>query len=231
MTPTPESTSAPANRQVRVWDWPVRLFHWLLVLLLAGAWISAEAGIEYMQWHMRCGYAVLALLVFRLLWGLWGSGSARFSGFLRGPRAVIGYARAWLSRRPQHFLGHNPLGGWMVVVLLLLVAVQAVTGLFANDDIFNEGPLAVWAGKEVSDWLTFIHKRNFNLLLAAVGLHVAAVVLYLVRGDNLLKAMFTGRKPAGDYADRPPVLAPWWRAVVLLALSAGVVWLLVEVLP
>ncbi|GAB4359195.1 MAG: cytochrome b/b6 domain-containing protein [Immundisolibacter sp.] len=231
MTPSCESTAASAGRRVRVWDGPVRLFHWLLVVFLAGGWISVEAGIEYMQWHMRCGYAVLVLLVFRLLWGVWGSDSARFRGFLRGPRAVIGYAWAWLSRRPQHFLGHNPLGGWMVVLLLVLVAVQAITGLFANDDIFNEGPLAAWVGKETSDWLTFIHKRNFNLLLAAVGLHVTAVMLYLVRGENLVKAMFTGSKPAAEYVDRPPVLAPWWRAVVLLALSAGAVWLLVDVLP
>lgn len=231
MTQMPDHTPSPVTRQVAVWDWPVRLFHWSLVLLLAGAWISVEAGIEYMHWHMRFGYGVLILLIFRLLWGLWGSGSARFGGFLRGPRAVIGYARRWFSRHPQHFLGHNPLGGWMVVALLLLVTVQATSGLFANDDIFNEGPLAAWAGKSISDWLTFIHKRNFNLLLAAVGLHVAAVFLYLARGENLLKAMFTGRKPAGDYADRPPSLQPWWRAALLLASSAGAVWLLVEVVP
>ena len=210
---------------VAVWDWPVRLFHWALVALIAGSWASAEAGVEYMQWHMRCGYAVLTLLLFRLLWGVWGSVNARFAGFVRGPRAVLTYARAWFSRQPQHYLGHNPLGGWMVIVLLLLVAVQVGSGLFANDDIFTEGPLSGLVSKGTSDLLTFIHKRNFNLLLAASGLHVAAVLLYLWRGENLLMAMFTGRKPQGFYRDRPGVMAPLWRAAVCLALAAAAVWL------
>lgn len=213
--------------QIPVWDWSVRLFHWALVLLMAAAWATTEAGVDYMHWHMRCGYAVLTLLLFRLLWGLVGSGSARFCGFLRGPRAVLAYARAWFSHEPQHYLGHNPLGGWMVIVLLLLVGVQAGTGLFANDDIFNEGPLARLVSGDTSDFLTTIHKVNFNLLLAAVGLHVTAVLLYLLRGENLLRAMFNGRKPAGDYLDRPGPPAPAWRAVLCLALAGAAVWALV----
>lgn len=214
--------------QISAWDWPVRLFHWALVALLGGSWASAEAGVEYMQWHMRCGYAVLTLLVFRLLWGLWGSRSARFAGFVRGPRAVLSYARAWFSRRPQHYLGHNPLGGWMVMILLGLVALQAGSGLFANDDIFNEGPLAQLVAGSTSGFLTFIHKTNFNLLLLAVALHVAAVLVYLWRGENLLKAMFTGRKPAGVYEDRPGARAPLWQAAVCLAVAAGMVWGVVQ---
>jgi cytochrome b len=214
-----------------VWDWPVRLFHWTLVALLAAAWATAEAGIDYMHWHMRCGYALLTLLLFRVLWGVVGTASARFGSFVRGPRAVWAYARAWFSRRPQHYLGHNPLGGWMVLVLLLLVAVQAGTGLFANDDIVNEGPLARLVSTDTSGLLTAIHKINFNLLLTAVGLHVAAVLLYLVRGENLLKAMFTGRKPAGEYEDadrhRPGPMAPAWRAALCLAVAAGAVWALI----
>mgnify|MGYP005812610067 CR=1 FL=1 len=214
-------------RQTAVWDWPVRIFHWTLVALLAASWATAEAGVEFMPWHMRCGYAVLTLLLFRLLWGLVGSRSARFSDFLRGPRAVLGYARAWFSREPHHYLGHNPLGGWMVIVLLVLVAVQAGSGLFANDDIFNEGPLARLVSGATSGLLTAVHKANFNLLLVAVGLHVVAVLLYLWRGENLLRAMFTGRKLPGAYRDRAGVMAPLWRAALCLALAAGGVWALV----
>ncbi len=213
---------------VAVWDWPVRLFHWSLVALIAGSWASAQAGVEYMQWHMRSGYAVLALLLFRLLWGVWGSVNARFAGFVRGPRAVLTYARAWFSRQPQHYLGHNPLGGWMVILLLLVVAVQAGSGLFANDDIFTEGPLAGLIGKDASDLLTFVHKLNFNLLLAVAGLHVVAVLLYLWRGENLLVAMSPGRKPAGVYRDRPGLMAPLWRAAACLALAAAAVWLMLR---
>ncbi len=220
--------AAALSAPIAVWDWPTRLFHWALVVLLGAAWATAEAGIDYMVWHMRCGYAVLTLLVFRLLWGVVGSASARFAGFVRGPRAVWAYLRAWFRRAPRHFLGHNPLGAWMVLVLLLLVAVQAGTGLFANDDIVNEGPLARLVSGDVSGLLTAVHKWNFNLLLAAVGLHVAAVLLYLWRGDNLLKAMFTGRKPVGDYQDGAGPMAPLWRALVCLALAAGGVWALIE---
>lgn len=225
----PSSQAASINHAV--WDWPVRLFHWALVALLGAAWATAEAGIDYMHWHMRCGYALLTLLLFRVLWGVVGSASARFAGFVRGPRAVWAYARAWFGRRPQHYLGHNPLGGWMVLLLLLLVAVQAGTGLFANDDIVNEGPLARLVSAATSGLLTAIHKFNFKLLLTAVGLHVAAVLLYLLRGENLLKAMFTGRKPAGDYQDRhrhpPGPMAPVWRAALCLAAAAGAVWALI----
>lgn len=229
MTQPARHTSPAGVRrpEILVWDWPVRLFHWALVVLIVAAWATAEAGVMYMQWHMRCGYAVLTLLLFRLLWGLVGSGSARFGSFLHGPRAVLAYARAWFSRQPQHYLGHNPLGGWMVIVLLLLVGVQAGTGLFANDHIFNEGPLARLVSGDTSNLLTAIHKLNFNLLLAAVGLHVTAVLLYLLRGENLLRAMFNGRKPAGDYLDRPGPLAPGWRALLCLAIAAAAVWALI----
>jgi cytochrome b len=228
MPPSGGRGRAAPNAHATVWDWAVRVFHWALVALLAAAWATAEAGIEYMQWHMRCGYAVLTLLLFRLLWGVVGSGSARFAGFVRGPRAVLAYLRAWFSRNPLHYLGHNPLGGWMVLVLLLLVAVQVGTGLFADDDIMYQGPLVRLVSGDMSGFLTGIHKTNFNLLLAAVGLHVAAVLLYLLRGDNLLKPMFSGRKPAGDYQDAVGPMAPLRRAVVCLALAAGAVWALVE---
>jgi cytochrome b len=217
-----------SDNAIAVWDWPVRLFHWTLVALLAASWATAETGVEYMQWHMRCGYAVLTLLLFRLLWGLVGSDSARFARFVRGPRVVSQYARAWLGARPHHYLGHNPLGGWMVLVLLVLVATQAGTGLFANDDIYNEGPLARLVSGDTSALLTAIHKINFNLLLAAVGVHVAAVLLYLRRGENLLRPMLNGRKSAGEYVDRAGSIAPLWRAVVCLALAAGTVWELVR---
>lgn len=211
------------DQATAVWDWPVRVFHWALVALLAACWATAEAGVDYMHWHMRCGYAVLTVVLFRLLWGLIGSDSARFAGFVRGPRAVWRYARAWFGARPLHYLGHNPLGGWMVLALLGLVATQAGTGLFANDDIYNEGPLARLVSGDTSALLTAIHKINFNLLLAAAGLHVAAVLLYLWRGENLLRPMLNGRKPPGDYVDRAGWSAPLWRALACLALAAGAV--------
>lgn len=218
--------SGRSSDEVPVWDWPVRLFHWSLVLLLAGSWASAEAGPEFMVWHIRCGYGVMVLLVFRLLWGIWGSASARFAGFVRGPRAVFVYARAWFSRSPKHYLGHNPLGAWMVVLLLLMLSLQVASGLFANDDIFTEGPLYPLVSKDTSDLLTTLHKWNFNLLLAGAAVHVGAVLLYWWRGENLIKAMFTGSKPKAEYCDRPGARAPLWLAGLSLAAGAGAVWLM-----
>ncbi len=209
-----------------VWDIPVRLFHWLLVLLIAFSWLSAE--MDWMTWHMYSGYAVLTLVLFRILWGFIGSTHARFSDFIYGPRALIGYIKTLPSRTAAKFAGHNPLGGISVVLILLCVLVQTGTGLFSNDDIITEGPLFNRVTKELSDWLTTIHKYNFNVLLGLIGVHVAAVLYYLAyKSENLIKPMFTGRKHL------PPGTAPARMrgagiAAALLAVCATAVWLLVR---
>lgn len=214
------------TRAVPVWDIPVRLFHWILVLLIAFSWLSSE--MDWMTWHMYSGYALLALILFRILWGFVGSTHARFSDFIYGPRALIGYIKTLPSRTAAKFAGHNPLGGISVVLILLCVLTQAGTGLFANDDIINEGPLVKHVSKELSDWLTTIHKYNFNVMLALIGVHIAAVLYYLIwKSENLIKAMFTGRKqlPAGMAA---ATMRSTGRAVVLLAVCAAGVWFLVN---
>jgi len=126
---------------VRVWDLPVRLFHWLIVVLLAVSWWSAEQGGVMLKYHMWSGFTVLTLVLFRVAWGFVGSRYARFTDFVHGPRQVFGTLGALFDRRPLAIAGHNPLGGWMVVALLVCLLVQTMTGLFANDDLFNEGPL------------------------------------------------------------------------------------------
>lgn len=213
-------------RGTRVWDWPVRTFHWALVVLLIAAWVTAQGPLTWMVWHMRIGYAVMFLLVFRVLWGLWGTSHARFGDFLYGPRAVARYARALLGRRPDHHAGHTPLGGWMVLALLALVGMQVGSGLFASDGIMTDGPLRDHVSRTTSKWLTRIHHINVNVLLAAAALHVAAVLGYLlVLRDNLIVPMITGRKriePAG--AD---VRAPWWRVAAAAVGAALVTWCVV----
>jgi cytochrome b len=181
------------RQPVLVWDVAVRVFHWTLLLLLGFSWLSAE--MDWMDWHFYSGYAVLTLILFRILWGFVGSTHARFGDFLYGPSAVIAYLRTLPSRTAAKFAGHNPLGGISVVLILLCVLVQAGTGMFANDDILYEGPLYKHVSKDLSDWLTTIHKYNFNLLLVLAGVHVAAVLYYLFwKSENLVKPMFTGRK-------------------------------------
>lgn len=148
-----------------------------------------------MQYHMWSGYAIFGLLLFRVAWGFVGGRHARFSAFVCGPGAVLRYAKTMLNRDAPRHLGHNPLGGWSVLAMLVGLLVQAVTGLFANDDIFIEGPLYPWVSKATSDWLTHIHRLNQEVILLLVAVHVTAVFFYLIiKHDNLIRPMFTGRK-------------------------------------
>jgi len=217
---------------VRVWDLPVRLFHWSLVLLVAFQFYSGNVGGNVMRWHMISGYTILALVIFRVGWGIAGSTTARFSHFFAGPRAALTFARRLWSHTPESFAGHNPVGGWMVLALLALLAVQAGSGLFANDDISTEGPLAVLVSKATSDGMTAIHHVTQKLLLALIALHVLAVLYHWrVLKQNLIRAMFTGvkRLPAELAQEMSAVrFASSWRALGLLVAAAVLVWLLVS---
>ncbi|MBK1725891.1 cytochrome b/b6 domain-containing protein [Halorhodospira neutriphila] len=199
---------------VYVWDLWVRLFHWGLAAAMALAWYSAEQGIAWQQVHAWSGYAVIVLLAFRLLWGLFGSETARFSQFLTGPRRVLNYLRHW-RHGASHSIGHNPIGGWAVVVLLAVPFVQAASGLFATDEILFSGPLNPWVSSSTADALTSLHVQLFDLVLALVIVHVAAIGAYrLFRGDRLVKPMITGYKDSVSYQPR---IAPAHRALALLA--------------
>ncbi|WIM06855.1 MAG: cytochrome b/b6 domain-containing protein [Candidatus Nitricoxidivorans perseverans] len=182
--------------KVRVWDLPVRLFHWLLVALVAGAFIAAKIGGNAMAWHGRIGLAILGLLVFRIVWGFTGSTYARFRQFVRGPAAVRAYLRGeW------HGAGHNPLGALSVLAMLCLLCAQAATGLFANDDVAFQGYLYPLAGADISAKITGIHKLLEKALILLVLTHVGAIAFYArVKGDNLVKPMLTGWKemPEGE---------------------------------
>lgn len=217
---------------VKVWDAPVRLFHWLLVLLFAFMFFSGKSGSDWLEWHMRSGYAILALVLFRILWGMAGSTHARFANFLAGPSACLAFAKKLLRRDPAPSAGHNPLGGWMVLALLLALLFQAGTGLFANDDLLSEGPLATLVSKATSDRLSALHSWNFNLLLLFAALHVIAVLYHAgFMKENLIGAMFTGVKhlPADAAAGSAPArFASPWLALVLLLVAAFAVYLIVK---
>jgi len=187
--------SAPLTQAVPAWDLFLRIFHWTLASLMVASVTTGLLGGNLMKWHMWSGYGILGLLAFRLAWGFVGGPTARFAAFLRGPGAVWAHLQDLLRRRPSFHLGHNPLGGWMVVLMLLAVLFQAATGLFSNDDIATEGPLYQYISKELSDRLTGLHKLNVKLLYGLVGLHVAAIAFYFfARGENLVGPMIHGRK-------------------------------------
>ena len=214
-----------AVARVRVWDLGTRIFHWALVVLIPFSWYTGEEG--DMELHIASGTAILTLVLFRLLWGLWGSDTARFARFLRGPGAVIAYLKGWLARAGGTTVGHNPAGGWMVALMLLALAVQPVLGLFsANEDNFTEGPLAHLVSSRTSDMLLEWHELVFNVIVALAVLHVLAVLLYLVhQKDNLIGPMFTGHKSFGAPV-APPGLRPFWQALLTAVLAYGLVWVI-----
>jgi cytochrome b len=209
-----------------VWDLPTRLFHWTLVVLILLQYLSGEFDLIPMAWHYWLGYATLALVLFRLLWGFLGSTTSRFASFVRGPRAVLSYVRAIAAGREVRVIGHNPLGGWSVVLMLASVAVQSVSGLFSTDDLTETGPLADRVSDATVEWMTRVHHLNRWVLVLLIALHVVAVLMHwVIRRDNLLAAMVHGRSRAGS--DDRTRIAPAWRAIVLLAISAIAVALVV----
>ena len=185
----------PASDSRLVWDLPVRVTHWALVLAVAGCWATHYAGVEWFTWHRRLGYTVLVLVTFRIVWGFVGTRHARFASFVRGPRVLLAYLR----ERGPATVGHNPLGALSVIALLALLLLQAATGLFANDEIMNMGPFYGWIAPELSNRITSLHRASSEWQLVLIGLHVAAVAFYVrVRRQPLVDAMITGRKPAAD---------------------------------
>jgi cytochrome b len=205
--------SRAAGAKQRVWDLPIRLFHWLLAALIAFSWWSVTY--HHTGWHIWSGCAILTLLIFRLLWGFVGSSTARFSNFVRGPGTVRTYLRGGWSE-----IGHNPLGALSVLVLLLAVAVQVGLGLISQDeDGIYLGPLARLVSSDTSDQARDIHELWFYVILALIVVHVAAIVVYRLRGKGLTLPMITGRAAVGPGTE-PMKPGKWW--VALLCLAVGI---------
>lgn len=217
-------------KKIRVWDLPVRLFHWVLVVLIAVSIITQEIGGNAMDWHFRSGYAVLALIAFRLVWGLVGTRYARFSDFIHGPTAIIAYFRGKSSESTERFHGHNPVGSLSVFALLGVILIQAVSGLFANDDIASEGPLVKFISKDLSDQFTWFHTEvSAWVVYFLIGLHILAIAYYYAgKKQNLVTPMITGDKTVD--ADAPSANDSWamrsLAAAILLTCAAGVYFLI-----
>ena len=179
---------------VRVWDLPLRIFHWVLVLSVITSITTGTIGGEWMDMHFYSGYGILVLLLFRLIWGVVGSVHARFVNFLVGPRKLLAYVRAAPHARGLHRPGHNPLGGWSVVAMLTILLLQVASGLFSNDDIASEGPLANLVSRDWSANLTWFHTEiSLNLLYGLLGLHILTIAFYFfIKKINLVRAMFSG---------------------------------------
>jgi len=218
--------------KIIVWDLPTRIFHWCLVLLIIVSVVASEAEAYWMMdVHMYSGFSIMVLMIFRVLWGFFGGRHARFADFIRGPGTVLSYFQQLRQRIIPDYRGHNPAGGWSVVVLLLLISVQAVTGLYSNDDILTEGPLADTVSKAFSDQMTWIHHVNSNLLFVMVGLHVLVIVIHRLMGDNLVRAMIRGRKPdhgASPGNEKVPAEGNKFIAVLIVGAACGLVYYIVN---
>lgn len=206
---------------MKVWDLWTRLFHWLIVALVGFSWWSAETG--HMDWHYKSGLSALILLVFRLIWGVIGSSTARFANFVRSPAAVIGYLRR--PKESVHAAGHNPLGGYSVILMLLTLILQVGTGLFAGDtDGLESGPLSYLVTFDQSRVAAKVHHLSFTVLQLLVLLHVVAIIYYRLRGRRLIAPMITGRDnqlapDAGEMRSASVV-----RALVALAIALAIGW-------
>jgi len=223
-----------ATKRARlVWDLPVRLFHWVLVIAVIGAFVTNRLGVAYFEYHLWCGYAVLVAVAFRFLWGFFGTRHALFVNFVRGPREIWRYGRALLRGREPVYAGHNPLGGLMVVALLAALGVQAGLGMFSNDEIFNAGPFNTLLGTHLSQIVSSLHRRLFYGIAIAIALHVAAVLLHqLGRGEDLLRGMVTGRKRVyGEPGESEASSFRLWLALILVATVTAVLVLALALAP
>jgi cytochrome b len=208
---------------VKLWDMPVRVVHWGLVALLPALWWTAEEG--DLDTHVKLGIVMLILVVFRILWGLIGSSTARFGSFVRGPITIARYVRGLFGREGEPIVGHNPLGALAVVALLLLLAGQVGLGLIAQDtDGLYSGPLNYLVEYDTAESARDWHELGFDLILIVVAIHILAIVFYLVvKRDNLVGPMITGRRRFPQ-AVAAPAMAPLWRLALCLVLALAAGW-------
>jgi cytochrome b len=212
------ASTEQGDRRVKVWDAPTRLVHWLIALLIPFSWWSARN--DHLPWHRLSGYAILGLLVFRVIWGFVGPSTSRFGAFLVGPARV----RAYLAGRLGAAVGHNPLGGWSVIAMLAALATQVGLGLFSIDeDSLEPGPLARLASFDTARAIAHLHHLMFWVVIALVALHLSVIAFYAARGRNLTHAMIVGRAPLPPGAQAPR-LVPAWRAILVAAVAAAVAW-------
>ena len=220
-----------ASVRIRVWDLPTRIFHWVVAVLVVFSFVTGKIGGGWLGWHMKSGYAILALVLFRVVWGIVGSETSRFASFVRGPAAFVRHARDLAAGQARRVLGHNPMGGWMVLLMLGVMLAQASSGLFADDEIATTGPLADKVSQAVVAKMTAIHYYNGWIVAGVALVHVIAIATYwMAWRENLVAPMWSGWR-AVDGSAAQPALRSAWIAAVILAASAGFVYWLVVVFP
>jgi cytochrome b len=222
-------SESPQDRSIRVWDLPTRLFHWLLVAIIIGSWVTAEN--DDLDRHQWFGIFTLSLVLFRVAWGFVGSEPSRFAAFVKGPSAILRYLGAMRADAPPESFGHNPLGALSVLAMLAVLALQGTLGLFATDDILFEGPLYHLVDPDTGQRAAGWHKLIFNLIAFLVLAHLAAIAYYrFALKRNLVIPMLTGRMKADEDQDvQQPGMRPSWLALLLYAVALAVVLAIISV--
>lgn len=228
---TMKKTEIKTNALIQLWDFAIRAWHILIIILFAGLWISAELNAFYV--HKIFGIIMASTLVFRVFWGIWGGSTARFKTFVKGPKVVLSHLTSQNFRHnstkttqntPQ--AGHSPIGGWSVVAMITAMSVQAISGLFSVDiDGLNSGPLARYISFNTGRTIADIHEFSFNILLALLGLHIAAIVFYaVVKKSNLVSAMITGQTNRNVIPLKKAPMPTLWIGIGISILIVWVLW-------
>lgn len=218
------------QQKLLIWDLPLRLFHWAFACTILALWYTAEQEGEFIELHMQLGYFALGLVIFRIIWGLVGTKHAKFSSFIPTPKSLYHYLLIQ-SSPAKPIAGHNPLGALMILLMLFLVLIQAISGLFIDDDIFSSGPYYGTISKEAENLMRFLHHNIFDLILASIVLHLSAIAYYWrVKKLNLVSAMITGKKST-DVVDKSAAItsSKLILAIIIAVLTAAFVYWLVVI--
>lgn len=218
------------SKHALIWDLPLRLFHWLFACTVIASWYTSDQDNNLIDLHMQLGFFALGLLIFRILWGFFGTKHSLFSSFFPTPKRVIRYISDIKNNQVQNSSGHNPLGSLMVILMIVLISLQAISGLFINDDVFSSGPYYDSVSKEVEQIMVFLHHNIFDFMIAAIGLHLLAIIYYeRIKKQSLILPMVTGRKPTDkiNKADEIGHSKLWVALIILLIVVAFVYWLVV----
>ncbi len=222
------------SKEYLIWDLPLRVFHWCLVITILALWYTSEQEGEMIDLHMQLGYVALGLMLFRVIWGFLGTTHSRFTQFLPKPNDIASYLSANSTRSTKCYPGHNPLGSLMVVLMIVLILSQAISGLFINDDVFSSGPYYGELSNTATEWMSFIHHNAFDFILAAIALHIGAIFYYrVVKKKALVKAMVTGKKAEDDVTEDDSIAHSKLviAGVVIAVVVAFVYWLVVVNVP
>jgi len=221
-------------KQYLVWDLPIRIFHWSFVLALLALWYTSDQDRGLIEIHMKLGYVTLGLVLFRLLWGFFGTTHAQFRNFFPSFNQVFLYVQQLKTGKTKKYAGHNPLGSLMVIIMLVTALVQAVCGLFISDDVFSSGPYNGVLDANIESWLKFIHTNGFDVILAFSVMHIFAVLYYLlIKKHNLIKPMVTGKKTSEELNESQSISHSQLVKAIIIAILVAIFiyWLVVVNAP